>query len=277
MNKKHLKHIKGISFYTLKFCIGIVFIMPIIFCLFYSFKPEALITITPPTLLTPNPTLDHYKWVITNLPFFTYLKNSLLVCLISILSQVIIASLSAYAFAFFEFRGKKLIFSLIIATMMIPADIVIIINYALIQKWDLLDSYMGLAFPTLISGTAIFMMRQYYLTIPKSLKDASVIDGCGDMQFLFKIAMPLSVPTIASLSLYLFIVIYNMFLWPLLVTNTDKMRTVQIGISMIVFSERLEYGPLLAGSIACILPVVLVFIFGQDYIVRGMTAGSIKG
>lgn len=251
--------------------------MPLIFCIFYSFKPETQIPVTPPTLFTKTPTLMHYAWVLTHMPFFTYVKNSLIVCFISIASQITLSSLAAYGFSFFEFPGKKQLFSVVLATMMIPSDIVIIMNYSLIQKLGLLDTYLALVFPTLISGTAIFMMRQYYLTIPRSLKDAATIDGCTDMGFLFKIAVPLSVPTIASLGLYLFINIYNLFLWPLLVTNTDTMRTVQIGISMIVTSERLEYGPLLAGATCCVVPVILIFIFGQDYIVNGMIAGAVKG
>ncbi|MGX8678167.1 MAG: carbohydrate ABC transporter permease [Sphaerochaetaceae bacterium] len=278
MNKNRTKKIaKRTISYVLKLALGIIFIMPLIFAVCYSIKPESLITVTPPNFFTKTPTLEHFKWVLVNLPFLNYIKNSFIVCIISIVCQVVFASLAAYAFAFFDFKGKGFFFTFAITAMMIPADIVIIINYATIQKWGLVNTYLGLAFPTLISGTSVFMMRQYYLTIPKSIKDAAVIDGCSDMRFLFKIAIPLSVPTIASLSLYLFVIIYNLFLWPLLVTNTETRRTVQIGMSMLVTSERIEYGPLLAGAVCCILPVVLVFLFGQDYIVKGMVAGAVKG
>lgn len=115
------------------------------------------------------------------------------------------------------------------------------------------------------------------MSLPKDLKAAATIDGCGDMGFLFRIVMPLSVPSLASLSIYLFIQIYNQYFWPLLVTNKDTMRTIQIGMAMLVTAEKLSYGVILAGAAMCIIPAVLIFIFGQDYIVKGMTSGSIKG
>ncbi len=276
-HSKTYKQSMAIVTFLIKLALGLAFVLPLIFTICYSIKPEAEITITPPNFFTGSPTPDHYKWVLFNLPFVNYIKNSFIVCIISILCQVVFASFAAYAFAFFEFKGKKLLFAFILSAMMIPADIVIIMNYALIQRWNLVNTYLGLVFPTLISGTSIFMMRQYYLTIPKELKEASTIDGCGDMRFLFQIAMPLSVPTIASLGLYLFVIIYNLFLWPLLVTNTESRRTVQIGMSMLVTSERIEYGLLLAGAICCVFPVVLIFVFGQKHIVKGMVSGAVKG
>lgn len=263
--------------FTLKVALGLLFISPLIICVLFSFQPEELIGRTPPTFFTNRPTLDHYRWVFQNISVLSYMKNSLVVCFITITCQVFFASLAAYAFTFFEFPGKSLLFTLILASMMIPGDIVIITNYAQIQKWGMTDKYIGLVLPHLISGTAIFLMRQCYMTLPKDIKSAATIDGCGDMGFLFRIAMPLSIPSVASLSIYLFILIYNQYFWPLLVTNKDTMRTIQIGMAMLVSSERLQYGPLLAGAATCILPVVVIFIFGQDYIVKGMTAGSVKG
>lgn len=154
---------KRIFSYIIKVAIGIIFIMPLIFAVCYSVKPESLITVTPPSFITQTPTLEHFRWVLVNLPFLNYIRNSFMVCFISIVFQVIFASLAAYAFAFFDFKGKSLFFTFAITAMMIPADIVIVINYATIQKLGLVDTYLGLAAPTLISGTSIFMMRQYYL------------------------------------------------------------------------------------------------------------------
>ena len=139
------------------------------------------------------------------------------------------------------------------------------------------DSYAGLVLPSLISGTAIFLMRQYFLTLPKDYKEAATLDGCGDMGFLFHIAVPLSIPTISSLAVYLFVQIYNQFFWPLLVTNTDEMRTIQIGISFLVAADVINYGHILAGAVIAIIPSGLIYIFGQDYIIKGMTAGGLKG
>ena len=162
-------------------------------------------------------------------------------------------------------------------TMMIPGEVVVITNYVTIQNWGLINTFLGLIITNLISGTAIFMMRQYYLTLPRDFKEAATIDGCGDMGFLFRVATPLSIPTISALAIYLFVSIYNAFFWPLLVTNKDAMRTVQIGISFLVTSDIISYGQILAGAVVAIVPSVIAYVFGQDYIIKGMTAGGVKG
>ena len=131
--------------------------------------------------------------------------------------------------------------------------------------------------PSLISGTAIFLMRQYFLALPKEYKEAATIDGCREIGYLFRVAMPLAVPTFASLAIYLFVQIYNQFFWPLLVTHENTMRTIQIGIAFLVTGDVISFGQILAGAMIAILPSVLVYILGQDYIIQGMTAGGIKG
>lgn len=115
------------------------------------------------------------------------------------------------------------------------------------------------------------------MTLPKDFKDAAQIDGCGELRFLFHVALPLSAPTIASLAIYLFVQIYNQYFWPLLITNSNEMRTVQIGISFLVAGDTLNYGHILAGAVVAILPTAIIYIFGQDYIIKGMTSGGIKG
>lgn len=274
---KTIKQVKSYSSFAIKLIIGLVFIFPIIVCVLFSLMPESEITRIPFQLFTKNPTGIHYLNVFQNYPIFSYVKNSFITCILALASQIIVATCSAYAFSFFDFPGKGLIFTLIISSMMIPADVVIITNFMTVQSLRLTNTYLGLVLPSLVTGTGIFMMRQYYLTIPKDLRDAATIDGCGDYRFLFKIAMPLSIPTIASLALTNFILVYNQYFWPLLVTGTDKMRTIQIGVKNIVLSEKLEYGPMLAAASISIIPPIIVFIFGQDYIVKGMTAGAVKG
>ena len=154
---------------------------------------------------------------------------------------------------------------------------VVITNYVTAQNLHLINTYAGLFITSMISGTAIFMMRQYYMQLPKDFKEAAVLDGCSDIGFLFRIATPLSIPTISALAVYLFVHIYNAYFWPLLVTNKDTMRTIQIGISFLVTGDIISYGQILAGAMVAILPSVIAYIFGQDYIIKGMTAGGIKG
>ena len=162
-------------------------------------------------------------------------------------------------------------------TSMIPSEIVIITNYTTVQSLGFTDSYAGLVLPSLISGSAVFLMRQYFLTIPTDIRDAATIDGCGHMRFLFQIVLPLSVPTISALSVYLFVQIYNQFFWPLLVTNSDQWRTVQTGITYLVSGDIVSYGQILAGAMIAIIPTVLMFLFAQDHLIRGMSSDGIKG
>jgi sn-glycerol 3-phosphate transport system permease protein len=205
------------------------------------------------------------------------MANSIIVCAIIIAGQIITCSFAAYAFSFYRFRGSRVIFMIVLATMMIPVDAIIIANYLTISRFRLNDSYLGLVAPYLTSAMGIFLMRQFFLTIPRELHEAAVIDGCRDLRFLLKIVLPISQPAIASLGVYIFIQTYNQFLWPLLVTNSNRMRTVQIGMSILKEAEAVDYGIVLAGAVLILIPSVLVFIIGQEYLVKGMTAGAVKG
>lgn len=263
--------------FGLKSLIGLLIISPLIIGICFSFQKESELAVYPLKFLTASPTLENYLEVFRKLPLLTYLKNSGIVCLIAIAAQIIISCMAAYGFVYFEFPGKKLLFSLVLMTTMIPGEVVVITNYTTIQSLHLTNSYAGLVLPSLISGTAIFLMRQFFMTLPKDYKEAATLDGCGELAFLWRIAVPMAMPTIASLAVYLFVMIYNQFFWPLLVTNNSAMRTVQIGISMLVTGDTLNYGQILAGAVVAIIPTAVIYIFGQDYMINGMTAGGIKG
>ena len=261
----------------IKMLLGLLFIAPLIIGILFSFQSEQELGTYPLHLLSDAPTLQNYMEVIKAVPLFSYLLNSGIVCLVSIATQIVIACLAAYGFVFFEFPLKKLLFSLVLMTTMIPGEVVVITNYTTIQSLHLTNTYVGLVVTSLISGTSIFLMRQFFMTIPKDYKEAAVLDGCGDMRFLFHIILPMSKPTISSMAVYLFVQIYNQFFWPLLVTNTEKMRTIQIGISMLVTGDVVNYGHILVGAVIAIIPAMMIYIIGQDYMIRGMTSGGVKG
>lgn len=277
MDLKKKKKVKAVVIFALKLLAGLLVISPLIYCLLLSFMPQSQINAFPPTLIPRQWTLRNYIKALEIAPLFRYLLNSLILCAIVIFTQVLFSSLAAYAFTFFKFKGKKWLFTLVLATIMIPPETTIISNYLTIHQMNLTDTYIGIAAPYLITGMGVFLMRQFYMTLPKELKEAATIDGCGDIQFLFRVAGPLSLPSIASLSVYTFVLTYNHYFWPLLVTNDDEMRTVQIGISMLKDNEAADYGLVLAGAIMILVPTVLVFILGQKYLVKGMTAGAVKG
>ena len=279
MNGHTQKVLKRRGAYALKVLLGLIIVFPIIICLCYALKsPQELMGSQGLAGILPrSPTLENFFWVMDSIPIGTYLLNTLIQCVMVIVCQLTFCSLAAYALTFFNFKGKTFLFTAVLATMMIPGDVVIITNYIQIQHWNLTDTHLGMALPYLIGGMGIFLMRQFYLTLPRDLKDAADIDGCSDMGFFFRIAVPLSIPSMSSLAIYEFISIYNRYFWPLMVTNTDAMRTVQIGMAMLDGGEAGKTTHVLAGVALCIIPSVAVFILGQKYLIKGMTDGAVKG
>lgn len=264
--------------FVFKVLVGLLFISPLLIGLVFSFLPNSLLNNVPTfSQVVSNLTAENYRWVIERIPIFRYLLNSFIVCAVIIVVQVCFSCCAGYALAVFDFPGKKLIFSLILVSMMIPAEVTVIANFLQVQKWGMVNTYAGLSITSLISGTSIFMMRQYFMQLPKEIKEASLVDGCGDFRFLVKIAVPMAVPIIASLTIYLFISAYNMYFWPMLIAQKTEMQTIQIGMSMLVGTENQEYGSILAGAMLSIVVPIVAFVFGQDYIIKGMTEGAVKG
>ncbi len=274
---KWKKNGKDIGYFLVRFLVGILVIIPILMGFSYSLRSDAEIMTSALTAFPKDLTWENYAWVLEYIPIANYMLNSFICCVIVIFAQVIICSLSAYTFAFFNFKGKKLIFNMILVSMMIPGDVTLIANYLKIQNWGLINTYAGMTLPFLVSGLGIFMMRQHYLSLPKDFKEAATLDGCGDIGFFIRIALPLSLPSIAALAIYEFIVIYNQYLWPLLVSSSQNMYTIQIGMAMLKGAETDHLGVILAGAMICITPALLVFVMGQKYIIKGMVSGGVKG
>ncbi len=256
---------------------GLLIISPIFYGLSMSLMSESEIFAYPPKLFPSNVTLENYIKVISTVPIFQFILNSAIVTLFVMLGQVITSSLAAYAFVFFEFTGKRALFVAVLATMMIPGEATILSNYLTLSTAKLTDSFAGLILPFLASAMAIFLIRQFYLTVPKELKEAATIDGCNDLRFFGKILLPLSGPVLSALCIYSFINTWNQYMWPMLMTNTPEKRTVQIGISMLRFSDGISIGLISAGCMMILLPSILVFVAGQQKMVQSITAGAVKG
>jgi len=193
------------------------------------------------------------------------------------LGQLITASLAAYAFAIRRFRGRGLIFGLFLSTLMIPWEVTMIPNFQTVQAWGWTDNYLGMIAPFIATAFGTFMLRQFFLTIPQELHDAATIDGCGSLRYLLQIVLPLSRPALGTLAIYGFLQTWNQFLWPLLVTNHKEMRTIQIGLNYLLNEETISFNNTMAGVILAIIPTVALLIIGQRQLVRGLTAGAVKG
>lgn len=257
--------------------IGFIIVSPILYALSMSLMTADRIFQQPPKLLPNKFYFANYKEMLHTAPLFQFIFNSSIVALCITIGQIITSSLAAYAFAFFHFRGKKVLFILILSTMMIPGEAIVISNYLTIGSWGLIDTYRGLIIPFLSSAMGIFLIRQFYLTVPMELKEASIIDGSTNLQFFTRILLPISRPVLGALGVYAFLSAWNQYMWPLLVTNSEHMRTVQIGISMLQSSEAQDYGIVMSGIILIILPSLFIFLFGQKQLIEGMTSGAVKG
>ena len=176
-----------------------------------------------------------------------------------------------------DFKGKNVLFMLVMATMMIPGEATIISNYLTVSSWHWLDSYKVLIIPYLTSAMGIFLFRQFYLSFPISLYESAKIDGCSNLRFIWQILMPLTKSAMGAMAVYTFINAWNMYMWPLLVTGSDKMRTVQIGIGMLDSVDSQSITLMIAGVVLIILPSISIFIAGQKQLIRGMFSGAVKG
>lgn len=225
-----------------------------------------------------NLTLDNYKNVFREIPLSTYFFNSLLVAVITTVGQVLFASMAGYAFARMDFKYKNAIFLAILITMLVPPQVNIIPLFFLMRELHLINTYQALILPALFGGFGIFLMRQYFLGLPRDLEEAAKIDGCNLFQTFFKVALPLALPTIATLAIFTFVSSWNSFMWPLIVTNTESMRTLPVGLAIYKgsFREITQWGELLACSVICTVPVIGVFLLGKKYFISDILQGGVK-
>lgn len=204
-----------------------------------------------------------------------YLNTVVMAGLIT-LGQLITSVLAAYALVFLPMRWRSFWFALFLATMMVPAEAIIIPNYLTITGAGLINTMPALVLPFLAHGFGVFLLRQAFLSFPIELSDAARIDGAGHLRFLLAVLIPLSKPTLAALGIWSFLSAWNMYFWPLLVTQTPQMQTIQIGITQLRSADNSNSGLVLAGTVMAIIPTVLLLVFGQRFIVRGLTTGAVK-
>lgn len=252
-------------------------LLPLLYALSIAFMPSNELFTTKMNLLPSHPTLENFRQAMIKLPLGRFVRNSFITAGMITIGQIISCSLAAFAFSFLEFKGKEVLFMLVMATMMIPGEATIVSNYLTVSSWGWLDSYQVLIVPYLTSAMGIFLFRQFYKTFPISLYESAKIDGCSNLRFIAKILLPLTKSAIGAMAVYTFINAWNMYMWPLLVTGSNSLRTVQIGISMLDSVDSQSITLMLAGVVMIILPSLSIFIAGQKQLIRGMFSGAVKG
>ena len=224
-----------------------------------------------------HPTLSNYSTAWTNAHMGRYLANTVVVTVAITTGQVVTAILGGYAFAFLEFPLKRLLFVVYLATLMIPGEVTIIQNVATIHSFGWYNSYAALIVPFMASGFGAFLLRQSFRTIPPDLHDAAALDGYGHWRFLRRVVIPISRPAIGAMALFAFLGAWNQYLWPLLVTQDDRLRTVQIGLRQLRSENLSSVTVVYAGTVLTFLPIALLLLAFSKQLVRGLTAGAVKG
>ncbi|MDD2972937.1 MAG: carbohydrate ABC transporter permease [Lachnospiraceae bacterium] len=256
---------------------ALIVLCPLLYAISVAFMPSGELFTMDMNILPKHPTLVNFAQALVKIPLAKFVINSFLVAGLITIGQIVSCSLAAFSFSFLEYKGKDLLFMLVMATMMVPGEAVIISNYLTVSGLGWLDTYKGLIIPYLTSAMGIFLFRQFYLSFPISLYESAKIDGCSNLRFVLKILIPLTKSAIGAMAVYTFINAWNMYMWPLLVTGSDQMRTVQIGIGMLNSVDAQSISLMIAGVVMIILPSISIFIVGQKQLIRGMFSGAVKG
>lgn len=253
-----------------------LFIMPVLFMVMTSFKDKGQIWAYP-IVWIPRPFIvQNYVDALNQIPYFRAIFNSFVIAAATVVCQSIVASMAAYAFTFINFRGKNIVFLIILATMMIPGYVLLIPLYLIVDKLRLMDTYFAMIAPYMISAFSIYLLKSFYSSIPKGLDEAARIDGCSRIQILFRIILPLSGSALLSMGIFVFMNQWNSFLWPLLVTAKDDVRPITIYLSYFTIGNKTEYGPLMAAATLASAPMLIIFVFAQRHFIEGLAMTGMK-
>lgn len=263
--------------------LAVIWAAPVAWMFMTSIKPEAQIITAPPRWLADNwsdYTLDHWINVLTvprGVDLIQSFWNSIVISLIGTTLVVIVDVLAGYAFARMKFPGRDVLFALVVASIIVPIEILLIPNYITVWRLGWLNTYNALIFPALAGGFGVFLMRQFLLGIPHEIEDAAAIDGCGRLRMLWDIIIPLSRGAIATLAIFTFLFFWNDFTWPYIVINEASKMTLPVALIQFRADYFSEYGRRMAGTAASALPAIIVFLLAQRMIIRSITLTGVKG
>ncbi|MBI4810691.1 MAG: carbohydrate ABC transporter permease [Ignavibacteriales bacterium] len=263
--------------YLVLVLLALSMLIPFLWMISTSLMNELEVYQFPPKFLPSTWKWSNFIEAMTLQPFGRFFLNTLIVAFASVAGQLLFCSMAAYAFARLRFKGRDKLFSLYLATMMIPAIVTIIPAFLIINMFGWMNTYWALFTPTVSSVWGIFLLRQFFQTIPRDLEDAARVDGASEFTIFWKIILPLSKPALATLAIFAFMGSWKDFLWPLIVTNRMDMRTVEVGIANFSSLYSTDWPHQMAAAVVVMLPIVIVFFIAQKYFVRGITLTGMKG
>ncbi len=257
--------------------VGIIFMLPLLWMLFSSLKTEAAIMGAPGVFFPDDYTLENFHILLTQIPFFRFLVNSFIFAGGVTLSSLLLDSLAGYAFAKLKFKGSSVCFLIVLISMMIPFQITMIPLYLFMNKMHVINTFAGLILPRLTNAFGIYFMRQSFLSVPNDLIDAGRIDGLSEFGIFFRIIIPVVVSSLSTLAVFHFMYNWNDFLWPMLMTSSQNMQTLPVGLALFQGEHTMQHGPMFAGAVLSILPILIIFLCAQKTFIKGIALSGIKG
>ncbi|MEO3748218.1 carbohydrate ABC transporter permease [Plantactinospora sp. B5E13] len=256
---------------------ALVFLIPLYLFVSTAFKTSADINIWPMRLIPRSLTLDNFVNAWNLAPFDQFLINSVVVTVIGTTLKVLLAIFTAYAFAYLPFPGKRWLFLFMLGALMVPGHVTLLVNYITVGQLNLVNTYAGLILPGVASAFGTFLLRQYFLSIPKEVLEAAELDGAGHLRTIVSFIVPMARPAIITVGLIALIDEWNGFVWPLIVTNSVNMRTLPIGLLYLKENEGInDWGALMAGTLFVVLPMAIVLLLAQRYIVAGLAGSAVR-
>ena len=276
MKSKKFSIRKAISWLLLIF-VAFLIIFPFIWMVVTSFKTEADIRSFPPVLFSGNYSFDNYKNIWSRIPFLSYYKNTLIFAGGVTIVSLICDSMAGYAFARLHFKGRNLLFSMVLVTMMIPFQVIMVLLYSQLFHMKLLNTYLGLILPRATNAFGIFMMRQFFVTLPGGLEEAARIDGANAFQIYVRIMLPLCKPAMVTLTIFHAMYNWNDLLYPLILATKPEMKTLAAGLASFMGTHVVEYGIIMAGAVLSLLPIFIAYCLAQKAFVQGIAMTGMKG
>ena len=261
--------------YGVMIAVALLFFVPFIWSVSTSFKtlPESVEF----SLIPDEPTLAGYREALATHNFGRYILNSAGLATVITLSNLFLASLGGYAFARLRFPGREILFLLVLGTLMVPDQLRLVPVYTMLSDWRLVGTYQGFVLIYLVQATSLFLMRQYFLTIPRDLEEAAKLDSAGYFKTYWKVMLPLAGPALAAVTIIVFQGAWNEFFWALVILQDEDKYTIPVGIAAFSSEYRTQWPPLMAASVIAILPIALMYVFFQRYFIAGVAASGVKG
>lgn len=256
--------------------LGATMVLPFLYMVSTALMDDFQVLHYPPPLVPTHPRFDNFPAALSALPFWHFFVNSGLVSLVAVAAQVLTSAMAAYAFARLRFPGRDRIFLLFLSVLMVPAVVLIIPRFLIVNALGWVDSYAGLFSTELVSVWGIFLLRQFFMTLPRELEDAARLDGAGDWLIFWRVVLPLSKPALATLAVFAFVDQWKNFLWPLVVTRSVRMQTIEIGIAAFHGIYYSNWPFQMAAAVAAVIPLVVVFFVAQRYFIRGIQLTGFK-